>query len=119
MTTARRALIVVDVQQEYFNGILQIQAPARDTTLANIVAALDTAQQLDLPVVVVQHELPQGAPVFAVGSESWSLHPADRAAPEPVVEARLEEQGQRLCGHRCRPVADRARVSTPSRSSVT
>ena len=75
MTAPRRALIVVDVQQEYFTGILQIQAPPRDQTLANIVAALEVAEQQELPVVVVQHELPQGAPVFAVGSDSWALHP--------------------------------------------
>ena len=30
MTAPRRALIVVDVQQEYFDGILQIQYPPRD-----------------------------------------------------------------------------------------
>ena len=75
MTDPRRALIVVDVQQEYFTGILQIQAPSRDKTLANIVAALDVAQQQDLPVVIVQHQEPEGAPVFAAGSQSWSLHP--------------------------------------------
>jgi nicotinamidase-related amidase len=75
MSTARRALIVVDVQQEYFDGILQVQYPSREETLSNIVRALDVAADLDMPVVVVQHELPEGAPVFAVGSASWALHP--------------------------------------------
>ncbi|MER7608993.1 isochorismatase family protein [Nocardioides sp. NPDC127503] len=75
MTTPRRALIVVDVQQEYFDGILQIQSPDREQALANILAALDVADRENLPVVVVQHELPEGAPVFATGSPSWSLHP--------------------------------------------
>lgn len=88
MTPPRRALIVVDVQQEYFDGILQIQAPSRDKTLANIVTVLEVAQQQDLPVVVVQHELPQGAPVFAVGSESWSLH--------PEIEQRLSPSWKRV-----------------------
>ena len=82
MSQPRRALIVVDVQQEYFNGILQIQAPEREQSLANIVTALDVATQHDLPVVVVQHEYPAGAPVFGAGSESWSLH--------PEVEKRLQ-----------------------------
>jgi nicotinamidase-related amidase len=83
MTAPRRALIVVDVQQEYFDGILQIQHPPREESLANILRALDAAQQQDIPVVVVQHELPEGAPVFAVGSASWSLHPEieKRATP--------------------------------------
>ena len=88
MTAPRRALVVVDVQQEYFNGIIQVQAPSRDTTLANIVAALEIAQQQELPVVVVQHELPEGAPVFAVGSESWSLH--------PEIEQRLSPSSKRV-----------------------
>jgi len=88
MTEPRRALVVVDVQQEYFNGILQIQAPSREGTLANIVAALDVAEQHDLPVVVVQHQQPEGAPVFAVGSESWSLH--------PEVEQRLKPSWKRV-----------------------
>jgi len=75
MTTPRRALIVVDVQQEYFDGILQIQFPPRDETLSNVTRALDVAAQYDIPVVIVQHEGPKGAPVFAVGSPSWTLHP--------------------------------------------
>ncbi|KQX75074.1 isochorismatase [Aeromicrobium sp. Root472D3] len=75
MVTTTRALIVVDVQNEYFDGILQVQYPPRDETLANIARAIDTAVELDLPVVVLQHEAPEGSPVFAVGSSSWSLHP--------------------------------------------
>lgn len=88
MTTPRRALIVVDVQQEYFEGILQIQSPSREDSLANVVAALEVAEQHDLPVVVVQHELPEGAPVFAVGSPSWSLH--------PEIERRLSPSWKRV-----------------------
>lgn len=75
MTAPRRALIVVDVQQEYFDGVLQIQHPSREESLANVLRALDVAQEHDLPVVLVQHQLPEGAPVFAVGSDSWALHP--------------------------------------------
>ncbi|TNM41986.1 isochorismatase family protein [Nocardioides albidus] len=88
MTTPRRALIVVDVQQEYFDGILQIQSPSREQSLANVVAALDVAVRQDLPVVIVQHELPEGAPVFAIGSDSWSLH--------PEVERRLQPSWKRV-----------------------
>jgi nicotinamidase-related amidase len=88
MTDPRRALVVVDVQQEYFDGILQVQAPDRDQTLANVLVALDVAHEHGLPVVVVQHELPEGAPVFAVGSDSWSLHPS--------VEERLQPSWKRV-----------------------
>ena len=98
MTAPRRALIVVDVQQEYFNGTLQIQAPSRDRTLANIVATLEVAQQNDLPVVVVQHELPQGAPVFAMGSESWSLHPEIEQRLSPAWKRVTKSKGSVFAG---------------------
>ncbi|MFD8500950.1 isochorismatase family protein [Amycolatopsis sp. NPDC059657] len=75
MSAPRRALVVIDAQQEYFDGILQIQYPPRAESIANIARAVDIAEQHGLPVVVVQHELPVGAPVFAAGSASWSLHP--------------------------------------------
>jgi nicotinamidase-related amidase len=98
MTAPRRALIVVDVQQEYFNGILQIQAPSRERTLANIVAALEVARQKDLPVVVVQHQLPEGAPIFAVGSDSWSLHPAIEQQVEPSWKRVTKDKGSVFAG---------------------
>ena len=98
MTAPRRALIVVDVQQEYFTGILQIQAPPRDQTLANIVAALEIAEQQELPVVVVQHELPQGAPVFAVGSDSWSLHPEIEERLNPSWKRVSKDKGSVFAG---------------------
>ena len=88
MTSPRRALLVVDVQQEYFDGVLQIQSPSREEALANVLAALDLATERDLPVVVVQHQLPEGAPVFAEGSASWALH--------PEVEQRLQPSWKRV-----------------------
>jgi nicotinamidase-related amidase len=98
MTTPRRALVVVDVQQEYFTGILQIQAPSREETLANIVAALDVARRDDLPVVVVQHQLPEGSPVFAVGSQSWSLHPEIERRLEPSWKRATKDKGSVFAG---------------------
>ena len=65
MSTPRRALVVVDVQQEYFDGPLQVQHPPREESLARVVRAMDLAKEHDMPVVVVQHEYPEGAPVFA------------------------------------------------------
>ena len=84
MTAPRRALVIIDAQQEYFDGILQIQHPDREASLTNITRVMDLAAARDLPVVVVQHELPEGAPVFAKGSASWELHPevAGRVKPE-------------------------------------
>ena len=98
MTTPRRALIVVDVQQEYFDGILQVQYPPRDATLLQVVRALDTAVQHDMPVVVMQHESPEGAPVFAVGSPSWSLHPEVERRLQPTWKRASKTAGSVFAG---------------------
>ncbi len=98
MTAPRRALVVVDVQQEYFDGILQIQAPPRDETLANVVRALEVAEREEMPVVVVQHELPEGAPVFAVGSDSWSLHPEVERRAQPGWKRVSKNKGSVFAG---------------------
>ena len=98
MTAQRRALIVVDVQNEYFDGILQIQHPPREATLANITRAMDVAVELDLPVVVMQHELPEGAPVFAVNSPSWSLHPEVERRMRPEFKRASKVYGSAFTG---------------------
>ncbi|MFE0752104.1 isochorismatase family protein [Gordonia sp. NPDC058843] len=83
MTSPRRALVLVDVQNTYFDGPLAIQYPPRDTSLSNITRIIDHAEVNNIPVVVVQHTLPAGAPVFAEGSAAWELHPAiaERVTP--------------------------------------
>ena len=85
MSTPRRALIVIDAQRVYFDGLLPIQHPARDASLARTGAAMDAAERAGIPAVVVQHEAPAGFPVFAPESPSFELHPeiaqrADAAA---------------------------------------
>ncbi|MFC7343941.1 cysteine hydrolase family protein [Saccharopolyspora griseoalba] len=75
MNAPRRALVVIDVQQEYFQGPLAVQHPPRDESLPRIARAVDSAVEAGVPVITVQHEYPAGAPVFAVGSEGWQLHP--------------------------------------------
>lgn len=85
MSTPSRALIIIDVQQEYFEGLLPIQYPARDESIARIAEAIETAEHAGIPSVVVQHEAPAGFPVFAPESSTFDLHPeiakrADNAA---------------------------------------
>lgn len=98
MTTQHRALVVVDVQNEYFDGVLQVQHPPREVTLANITRAIDTAVELGLPVVVLQHELPEGAPVFAVGSTSWELHPEVERRLRPEFKRASKSLGSAFTG---------------------
>ncbi len=80
----RRALVVIDIQQEYFDGPLAIQFPPREDALARVLDAIVVAQEFDLPIVIVQHESPATSPVFAAGSASQQLHPQldDRMRPE-------------------------------------
>ncbi len=69
----KRALLVIDVQNEYFGGKLPVSYPAG--SLPNIIAAMDAAQRNGIPVAVIQHSGPESSPVFARGSEGWKLHP--------------------------------------------
>ncbi|MGY2282058.1 cysteine hydrolase [Pseudomonas gingeri] len=71
----RRALIVIDVQNEYVSGNLLIEYPPVEESLANIGKAIDAAHAAGIPVVVVQNDSPAGSPLFAIGSPGWALHP--------------------------------------------
>jgi nicotinamidase-related amidase len=81
----RRALIVIDVQNEYFTGNLLIEHPPRERSIATIARAIDAAREAHVPVVVVQHTAPTGAPIFDKGKANWQLHPevARRAHGRP------------------------------------
>lgn len=70
----RRALIVIDVQNEYVTGNLPIEFPDIHLSLANIGKAMDAAKAAGIPIIVVQQFAPAGSPVFAQGSAGWDLH---------------------------------------------
>jgi nicotinamidase-related amidase len=68
----KRALLVIDVQNEYFDGLLPVTYPAG--SLNNILKVMDAASGLDIPVVVVRHTSPGGeSPVFRPLSNGWEL----------------------------------------------
>lgn len=75
MPTTNRALVLVDIQQEYFSGPLEIQYPAPADSLAKITAAIDAAIANSVPVVVVQHTAGDEAPVFNPTQPGFALHP--------------------------------------------
>lgn len=83
MTTPRRALILVDVQNEYFSGPLEIQYPPREQALAAIIDAITIAGENTIPVAAIRHELPEGAPIFAAGSPGAELHPDIAVLAQP------------------------------------
>ena len=74
-TAPRRALLVIDVQNEYFTGDMPIEYPSVDISLPNIVQAMAAARAAGVPVIVVQHDAPEASPIFAKGSDGWQLHP--------------------------------------------
>jgi nicotinamidase-related amidase len=75
MSTPRRALILIDVQQQYFSGPLEIQYPPHQESLPAIAKAIDAATAAGMPVAVIQHTAGEGAPVFAPGTPGFELHP--------------------------------------------
>ncbi|TCL70032.1 nicotinamidase-related amidase [Hydrogenispora ethanolica] len=70
----KRALLVIDVQNEYFSEKRLVTYP--EGSLANILQAVDAARANHIPVIVIQHTSrdPQAA-TFRKGSSGWELHP--------------------------------------------
>lgn len=80
-TSPRRALLVIDVQNEYVTGDLPIEYPPIQSSLANIGRAIDAAQAAGIPVIVVQNSAPAASPVFAKASAGWQLHEVVTSRP--------------------------------------
>jgi nicotinamidase-related amidase len=83
---AKRALIVIDVQNEYFDGALPISDPSPDESLANIGRAMEAATASGVPVVVVRHTSGEPeSPIFREGSHAWQLHPEVAGRPHDYL----------------------------------
>ena len=90
MSSPRRALVVIDVQNEYFEGGgLPIEYPPISDSLPNITRAMDAARTAGVRVVVVQHHAPSGAPVFQADKHGGQLHPdvAGRARDHLITKS--------------------------------
>jgi nicotinamidase-related amidase len=74
MPQPKRALIVIDVQNDYFGEALPIEHPNPQQSLANIGKIMDAAHGAGIPVIVVQNILPKQAPIMAEGSAGCALH---------------------------------------------
>lgn len=80
----KRALLVIDVQNEYFSGLLPISHP--EGHLSNILKAMDAAKASGIPVVVVQHTFPQpDMPFFQRATPEWELHPEISNRPHDLL----------------------------------
>jgi len=69
----KRALLVIDVQNDYFSDKIRVTHP--EGSFARILEVMDGAARAGIPVIVVQHSNPAGAGAFAKGSAGWQLHP--------------------------------------------
>ena len=98
MSTPRRALILVDVQQEYFDGPLEIQYPPHADSLPKIVAAIDAATSAGIPVAVFQHTSGDDAPVFNPTMQGFQLHPEVAQRQDPEWKAMTKQFGTVFAG---------------------
>lgn len=80
----KRALLVIDVQREYFEGAFPIRHPVGH--LESILNVMDEAAKAKIPTVVVRHHQPDPeSPVFRHGSDMWQLHAEVESRPRDVM----------------------------------
>jgi nicotinamidase-related amidase len=80
----KEALLVIDVQNEYFTGKLPVTYP--EGSLENILRAMDWAHDGRVPVVVIQHtNTAPEAVAFRKGTPGWELHDEIRRRHADVV----------------------------------
>lgn len=78
---SERALIVIDVQNDYFPGGAWA-LPGATAALPRIQRLIERARERSEPVVFIQHVTPEGSPVFAKGSHGGELHAELDVRPE-------------------------------------
>jgi nicotinamidase-related amidase len=70
----KRARLVIDVQNEYFEGgLLPVTHP--HAHFENILRVMDGAMATGVPVVIVRHTfVPPEMPFFKRGTPGWEMH---------------------------------------------
>ena len=77
----KRALLVIDVQNEYFEGG-QLPVTHPHDHLGNVLRVMDASTGARVPVVIVQHTFHQPEmPFFHRGTTGWELHPEVAGRP--------------------------------------
>ena len=62
----RAALVLIDVQQEYFAEGGPLRIPDGPMVLAKLRSLLEDYREANMPIVHIRHEEAPGAPVFAL-----------------------------------------------------
>lgn len=99
MDKEKRALLVIDVQNEYFSGKLPVTYPSN--SMENILKVCNSAKEEKIPIVVVQHSSSTPNTPFEKGSDGWELHDkikkidynyyVEKTLPSSFVGTNLEE----------------------------
>ncbi len=72
--SSKRALLVIDVQLEYFTGLMPVTHP--DGHFEHVLRAVDLARAKGIPVVTIQHTSARpGGKTFVRDSSGWQIHP--------------------------------------------
>jgi len=96
----KKALLVIDVQNEYFSGKLKVTYPDPDKSLDNIIKVMDYAKENNMIIIVVQHSAISGE-TFVNDSIEWEVHPKilekyydyhiEKTKPSSFYKTNLEE----------------------------
>jgi nicotinamidase-related amidase len=79
-----RAILVIDVQREYFDGALPITHPAGH--LERILDVMDHAGKHKIPVAVVRHhQADPESPIFRLNAPMWQLHDEVASRPRDIL----------------------------------
>lgn len=69
----QRALLVIDIQNEYFTGKLPVTYPK--DSFKNILKVIDFANKNKIPIIIVQHsKLEKDAATFKKGTHEHEIH---------------------------------------------
>jgi len=106
-STADSALVIIDAQQEYSDGLLKVSNPQASSSA--IKSLLEKYRSANGDLVHILHKVPEGAPVFTpngkaseqmVGLEAkqgekviWKQHPGSFAGTE--LQKWLDEKGKK------------------------
>jgi nicotinamidase-related amidase len=96
----KKALLVIDVQNEYFTGKLKVTYPNPVDSMNNILKVMDHAKKNNMIIIVVQHTAMVGD-TFVKNSREWELHPQilkksydyyiEKTKPSSFFHTNLEE----------------------------
>lgn len=96
MSASKKALIVIDIQNDYFLGG-KFPLWNTEAVLGHIERAIADARARGIPVVLVQHVADSAkglAPFFNAGTEGVDLHPRIKAAvPDAPVVTKSHADG--------------------------